>query len=178
MKLFYPGVKCLVTKQDTAECARVFVPNVEDAKKIAGECTDNWADLATQGWWMVPDCPEQLVKLEARARAFVRQAKEQKMVNKKAIGYVEIGRGFISKGGNEILPLFLIPPQAGGNWEPLFELFVKRVVYLQDSDVLAGYTVDNNDFQVKWMEKAGSASLKLLAADVRAIRAVESQARD
>jgi hypothetical protein len=172
MDSFFPGIKCLVTKPESAEFARVMIPDQAAAKKVGELIKTNWVELGSQGWWMSPDSPEQLRKLEARARSFLAAAKKKKEAFKKAIGYVEIERGFFYKNGVEIMPLFFVPPQVGKNWDPLFELFAKRVEVLQDCDLLAHYNVDCVDFQLNWMEKSGTDSLKCLAADVRAIRAI------
>jgi hypothetical protein len=168
MSVFFPGIKCVVTKPEKAEFARVLVTDPNDAKQVQEALKSVWSELASQGWWMTEDSPEQLRKLEARARSFVAFSKRVNPANKKLIGYVEIERGFLVKNGGDILHLFMIPTQSGKNWEPLVKMFVNRVQAIDADDLFGQYCDDSSEgFYINWLEKAG---MNLLAADVRAIR--------
>jgi hypothetical protein len=178
MSVFFPMIKCVVTKPDNAEFARVQVPNPQEARVVAEGVRTLWSDLATQGWWLSDDSPEQLRKLEARGRAFVAAAKKFKLQYKKVIGYIEIEHGFLMKNGVELLPLFLIPQPSGKNWDALFEKFVEKVKAVDAADLLGQYAEvqgphNTEDFFLSWMDVAG---MKSLAADVRAIRSVPPSA--
>jgi hypothetical protein len=175
MNVFFPGIKCIVSKPDNAEFARVLVPDATDAKKVTEGASSLWQELATQGWWMSVDAPEQLRKMEARARSFVAAAKKVSTANKKRIGYVEIEHGFVLKNGVNIIPLFLIPNQVGKNWEKLFDLFVEKIQSVETGDLLGNYgegATGAGDFLLQWVEQAG---MNLLAADVRAIREAQTE---
>jgi hypothetical protein len=169
MTVFFPTVKCIVTKPENAEFARVLVPDAQDAKLVSEGARSLWLELATQGWWMSDDSPEQLRSLEARARSFIAAARKFKPAYKKKIGFVEIDRGFLVKNGVETIPIFLIPKQAGKNWDALFDLFATMVDTLASNDLLGQYEKmhEKNDYLLQWVETAG---LTHLAADVRAIR--------
>jgi hypothetical protein len=169
MECYFPDVYCVVTKTDAAKAAKVYVPKPEDAQKLRRAIDSTWAALGSEGWWIKEDQPEEFAKIETRAREFFGEAKKARPEYKKTIGYVTIKYGMASKGGKELLPLFLLPPKATNTWPKLFSMIVNRIDSFSGSELLGLYAEDDDDFYLKWIEAAG---LTKLDDDVRAIRAV------
>jgi hypothetical protein len=167
MDCFFPDVGCVVTKTDKAKAAKVYVPNPDQAQQLRAALKSSWQALGSQGWWLKEEQPQQLSNLEARARAFVAEAKKSDPALDKIIGFVTIEYGMALKDGKEILPLFLVPPQTSPTWKPLFRLFASRIEDLASNDMLGDYA-DDGDFYLKWIDTAG---LSKLGDDVRALRA-------
>ncbi len=167
MSSFFPEVKCVVSKGEKDPNARVFVPVSEDAKMVATAAKNLWVEFASQGWWFAVDRPEDLRKLESRARGFLAEAKKVSEKYKKTIGFVSVTNGLLLKQGRELLPIFLIPAQSTGTWKHLFPLLVKRIESLQGGELLSNYGLsDGVAFHTEWCELAG---LSTLAEDVRTL---------
>jgi hypothetical protein len=169
MECFFPDIGVIVTKTDRAKVAKVYVPVTEQANQLRVAIKSTWAALASQGWWLSEDQPQQLTKLETRARNFIAEAKKHRnKAYEKVIGFVTVEYGMAYKDGKEILPLLLIPPETSMKWPDLYRLFAKRVEALEGEGLMGDYaSEDDDDFYLRWIEAAG---LEKLAADVREVR--------
>jgi transcriptional regulator len=168
MECFFPDVGCIITKTDKAKVAKVYVPKPEEAQQLKFAIKNTWAALGSQGWWLREDVPEQLGKLETRAREFFKAAKASDPTLEKKIGFVNIEYGVVSKDGKELLPLFLIPLLSARTWPTLFQMMADRIDTLSDNAFLGDYVaLDDEAFFLRWIDAAG---LSKLADDVRIVR--------
>jgi hypothetical protein len=167
MECFFPDIGVFVTKTDRAKAAKVYVPNPEQANQLRVAIKSTWAALASQGWWLTEDQPQQLTKLETRARAFIAAAKKSSKTLEKTIGFVSVEYGVAYKDGKEVLPLLLIPPESHAKWPELFKLFAARIESLDNEEMMGDYGRGDDDFYLEWIDTAG---LEKLGADVCAVR--------
>jgi hypothetical protein len=174
MECFFPDIGCIITKTDKSKVAKVYVPKAEEAAQLKLAMKNTWQALGSQGWWMREDIPEQLGKLETRARDFFTAAKAADKSYDKRIGYVTIEYGIASKDGKELLPLFLIPPQSSSKWPGLFAMIVERIESIAGDTLMGDYaSVDDERFFSDWLRAAG---MDKLADDIyRARASVEAQ---
>ncbi len=169
MECFFPDVGCIVTKTDKSKVAKVYVPKAEEAAQLKLAMKNTWQALGSQGWWMREDIPEQLGKLETRARDFFTAAKEVDKSLDKRIGYITIEYGIAAKDGKELLPLFLIPPQSSSKWPALFKLIVERIESIGGDALMGDYASTNDEkFFSEWLRAAG---MDKLADDIYRARA-------
>jgi hypothetical protein len=133
-KSFFPVIKYFIAKPPNAEFCRLTIMDASAVKHVHRGLKASWMKLGTLRWWLSADKPDAMRNLEARAQDFVAYAKEQGDVEKATVGYVETEHRVLSKGGKEILPLFLIPGKGGRKWGALVDLLVMRIEQLDDSD--------------------------------------------
>jgi hypothetical protein len=129
-----------------------------------------WVELNAVGWWLGADKPEDLQKIETRARSFlahVKGGKDGREDLKRCFGYIEIEDGMMLKGGKELLPLVFIPPETGGAWPQLGKLLLEQIESAAN-DLFGVYDAGKTEFYSRWLSLAG---YKELADDIAAVSA-------
>ncbi len=154
---FFPNIKFSISQPPNAKFFRVRVSDLAAARRLTELSKTMWVELNAVGWWMGPDLPEDMSKLEARARDFLKSIKNTEAMKKK-IGFVKIEGGVLTKSGREILPLLFIPSEESGRWQTLGKMLADRIAKAQD-DLLGMYDAHDNTFYVEWLKTAGYDSL-------------------
>jgi hypothetical protein len=161
---FFPPMKYSIVQPPNAKFFRVRPLEMKAVSKLNQLSSTIWVDLNAVGWWFAPDKPQDLQKLEARGREFLKEVKSTEEMKKK-IGYIDIENGALVKNGKELVPLLFIPSRDGGTWPALGKMLGARIQADQD-DWFGMYAVDNLEFDIKWLETAGFSGL---AKDIKAI---------
>ncbi len=167
---FFPDVEYVIAQPQNAKFFHIRILNPAEAVRLQALSKTSWVELNAVGWWLGPDRPEDMQKLEARARAFlafVKGGKDGRPDRKKEYGYIQVENGMLSKGGKELLPLLFIPGQSGGKWPELGALLLRHIESLGD-DLLGVYDDNSSNFYAEWLEKAGFGAF---ASDMREISA-------